>query len=73
MPETDIFARFSRQKSPMVSGFWMFFFFFFALPISAALCFKIFSNVALRVKSLLSPELGGRRNVSIKYSHKNFR
>ena len=37
----------------------------FALPISAALGFKIFSNVALRAKSLLTPVLGDRRNVSI--------
>ena len=29
--------------------------FFFALPISAALGFTIFSNVAFRVKSLLTP------------------
>ena len=32
-------------------------FFFFALPISAALGFKIFSNAALRAKSLPTPDL----------------
>ena len=61
MPVTNIFAKFSQQKSLTVSGFWM----FFALPISAALGFKIFSNWP-RVKSLPNPVLGDRRNVSTK-------
>ena len=33
------------------------FFLFFALPLSAALGFNIFSNVALRVKNLPTPAL----------------
>ena len=39
---------------------------FFALPISAALGFKIFSNVAIRVKSLPTPGLEHRRSFSFK-------